>query len=268
MIIKPVVLIVIFWALALWGGFDMVRGTRKMRAARKYKDALFAWSEHPLPSFKYDTPAWAAISIHGMSVVLIGLIVLINLMTRSLNPVASSFLMMLILVVIISIVGQICGSLLFYPVALALAGDRYVAISMEGILWAGNLVPWTAFSYFSLDREKNIIRLWSASLRGTIAFMLLPPQELTSDVVDILQSHLPSENKISPPSIVELYFLPIAMIIGCVPIVITAFFMLQWPLEITLIVNGVLVYLLVILGGPVLLRSLLGKSTRPATIES
>jgi hypothetical protein len=266
MIIKPV-LIVVFWSLAIWGAFDMVRGARKMRAPRKYKDAVFAWTEHPLSSFKYDRISWAAISIHAVSVISIGLIEFLSLTLRPFNAVASSFIMLIILVGIIAMAGQIWGSLVFYPVALALAGDRYIAISTEGILWAGNLIPWSAFNRYSLDPEKNIIRLWSASLRGTPAFMLTPPGEYASGVIDILQSHLPGENMISPPSVVEQYLLPIAMAVICIPVVITACFMLQLPLEITLIVNGILMYLLMIVGGPVLLRSLLGKKLQPAAIE-
>jgi hypothetical protein len=266
MIIKPV-LIVVFWSLAIWGAFDMVRGARKMRAPRKYKDAVFAWSERPLSSFNYDRLSWVAISIHGVSVILIGLIEIFSLTMRPFNAIASSFIMMLVLVGIISIVGQIWGSLLFYPIALALAGDRYIAISTEGILWAGNLIPWSAFCCFRLDPETNMIRLWSASLRGTPAFMLNPPKEYVSGLLEIFQSHLPGDNTISPPGFVEQYILPITMAIACIPIVIAAGFMLQLPLEITLIVNGILMYLLMIFGGPVLLRSLLGKNTQPAAVE-
>jgi hypothetical protein len=152
-------------------------------------------------------------------------------------------------------------------VALALAGDRYIAISTEGILWAGNLIPWNAFCCYRLDPEKNMIQLWSASLRGTPAFMLTPPKEYASGIIDILQSHLPGENIVSPPGAVEQYLLPITMAVACIPVVIAACFMLQLPLEITLIVNGILMYLLMIVGGPVLLRSLLGTNTHPAAVE-
>jgi hypothetical protein len=265
MILKSL-LIVVFWSLAIYGAFDMVRGARKMRTARKYKDSAFAWSEHPLSSFKYDPVSWVAISMHGISVVLIGLIEFLSLMMRPFSALASSFLIMLILLVIISTVGYMWGSILFYPVALARAGDRYLAISTEGVLWAGTLIPWSAFSYFGFDHEKNIIRLWSASLRGTVTFMLAPPKEYVSGIIDILQSQLPGET-MTPPGFAEKYMLPIAMAIGCIPIVIAAYFMSQLPSEITLIVNGILIYVLMIFGGPVLLRSLLGKNTRPAPVE-
>jgi hypothetical protein len=266
MIVKPV-LIAVFWSLALWGAFDMVRGARKMRAPRKYKDALFAWSERPVSSFKYDRISWVAIMIHGTSVVLIGLIVLVSFMTRPFNAIASSFIMMFILVGIMAIVGQICGSLLFYPLALALAGDRYIAIANEGILWAGNLIPWNAFCCFRLDPENNMIQLWSASLRGTPAFMLTPPKEYALGVAEILQTHLPGENMTAPPSLVEQYLLPILMAVVCIPVLVAACFVLQLPLEITLMVDSVLMYLLVIVGGPVLLRSLLGRNMKPAAVE-
>ena len=239
-----------------------------MRAPRRYKDALLAWSERPLSSFKYDRISWVAIMIHGTSVVLIGLIVLVSFMTRPFNAIASSFIMMIVLVGMIAIVGQICGGLLFYPLALSLAGDRYIAISTEGILWAGNLIPWNAFCCFRLDPESNMIQLRSASLRGTPAFMLTPPKEYASGVIDILQRHLPNENMVSPPSLVEQFLLPITMAVVCIPVLIAACFVLQLPLELTLIVNGVLMYLLMIVGGPVLLRSLLGKNTRRAAVEA
>ena len=245
----------------------MVRGARKMRAPRKYKDALFAWRERPLSSFKYDRIAWLAIMIHGTSVVLIGLIMLVSFMTRPFHAIASSFLMMIVLVGIMALVGQIWGSLLFYPLALAMAGDRYIAISSEGILWAGNLIPWNAFSCFRLDPENTMIQLWSASLRGTPAFMLTPPKEYASGVMDILQRHLPNENMISAPGVLEQYLLPIVMAVVCIPVLLAACLVLQLPLEITLIVNGILMYLLMIVGGPVLLRSLLGRNMQPAAVE-
>jgi hypothetical protein len=159
------------------------------------------------------------------------------------------------------------GSMLFQPIATAFAGDRHYALSREGVLYAGNLIPWSAFSHFGYIRETNMIRLWSASLPGTIAFLFAPPEEYTSQIIDILQTHLRNEDLVPPPSFIEQCIFPILMTASCIVVVILIYLIWQISSDLTFIVNAVLMYALMILGGPVLLRSLLGKNIQSATIE-
>jgi hypothetical protein len=261
------VLMLEFWSLVIYGAFNMIRGARKIRSARRYKDFTFAWSERPLSSFKHDTISWIAISIHWISLVVIGLIEFFVLVNLRPFPLAASSLVPFILMAITPMVGFLWGSMLFQPVATLFAGNRHYALSTEGILWAGHLVPWNAFSHFSLDREKYMIRLWSASLRGTIALLFAPPDEHVLRIAGILQSHLPNEDSLSSPSLLAQCAFPSIMAASCMLIVAIAYFLMKLPLEITFIANAILMYVLTILGGPVLLRSLLGKNLRPAVME-
>lgn len=265
MIIKTILMLE-FWLLAIYGAFHMLRGARKMRAARNYKDSVFAWSERPFSSTKHDTIAWIATSIHWLTVVLIGLMEFFILVNPSFPLTAFSVLTFLLITITPS-VGYMWGSVLFQPIATSFAGNRHYALSKEGVLYAGSLIPWSAFSHFGFVPEKNMIRLWSASLPGTVAFLFAPPEEYTSQIIDILQTHLRNEDLVPPPSFIEQCIFPILMTASCIVFVILIYLIWQISSDLTFIVNAILMYALMILGGPVLLRSLLGKNVQPAPIE-
>jgi hypothetical protein len=265
MIIKTILMLE-FWLLAMYGAFSMLRGARKMRAARKYKDVIFAWSERPISSATHDTIAWIGTSIHWLTIVLIGLIEFFILVNRSFSPNAFS-LFTLLLITITPSVGHMWGSLVFQPIATYFAGNRHYALSMDGVLYAGNLIPWSAFSHFGFVEETKLIRLWSASLPGTIAFQFAPPEEHAAKIIDILQTHLANEAVIPPPNLIQQYLFPAVMTASCILTGVLIYFLRPLPLEITFIANAVLIYVLMLLGGPVLLRFLLGRNMQPAAME-
>jgi hypothetical protein len=265
---KPV-LIVLFWATTIYGAFDAVRGMRKIRSARKYKDCIFAWSEPPVSDIKCDTISWLTTSIHWMTVVMIGLVEFLILVVGSLPLSLSSLWIFPLLGGIVAGIGYMWGTVVFHPIALYLAGNRNYAITNEGILFAGNLIPWSAFTHFSFDRENNLIRLWSSSFYGVVALMFSPPTEHLAKVVDSLQSHLPNENAVSTPNLMWQLAFPLIMAVGCgIPVFITIPSTLLLSPEIALIVNGILIYILMLLGGKGLLWALFGGKMRPATVES
>lgn len=266
--IKPV-LIVLFFVLAIYGAFDVIKRARQMRAPRRYKDFMFAWSERPVSDIQYDTISWLATSVHWIAVVVIGLIEILILVVRPLPMSASSFLFFPILGGVISGVAYMWGTTVFHPIAMYLAGNRNHAIADEGILFAGNLIPWNAFTHFSFDRENSIIRLWSSSVRGVVALMFAPPAEHLTKVMGILQSHIPNENMMSTPGLIWQWAFPLAMVAGCcIPVLIAIPSTLLLPAEIALIINGVLIYALMLLGGQVLLWALFGRKMRPAAVEA
>jgi hypothetical protein len=84
-------LTIIFLLLAVYGAFDATKRARDMRAARKYKDSIFVWSERPVSDLRYDTLAWIATSIHWITTVVIGLFELLTLVIFPLPRVPSSF---------------------------------------------------------------------------------------------------------------------------------------------------------------------------------
>jgi hypothetical protein len=266
MIIKTILLLE-FFALTIFGAFQMLRGARKMRAARNYKDSILAWVEQPFSSARYETIAWIATSIHWLTVVLIGWIEIQILVNPSFSPNPFS-LFGLLLITITSSVGYIWGSMLFQPIATSFAGDRHYALSNDGLLYAGSLIPWDAFSHFGYVPETKMIRLWSASLPGTIAFQFAPPEDYSSRVIDILQTHLRSEPVVPAPSFVEQCLFPTGMAVSCIMALTLVYFIRPLPLEITFVGNAVLMYVLMLLGGSVLLRLLVGKNIQPAASES
>jgi hypothetical protein len=268
--IEKITLMILFCSFTIYGCVDRVKNLRKMRAVRNYRDVLFAWSEHPVSSFKYDTISWVAISIHWGSVVVIGVLEFLLLVNLYLHKVENHLLPFSVFVIIsgvVSGVGYLWGSVFIHPIARLLGGDRHNAISAEGVLFSGNLILWNAFSHFSFDDKKNIIRLWSAASRGVVSLIYSPPKEHVVKVVSILQTHLATEHMISPPSFVEQCGFPLVMAVGCISIVVLALIFLQLSAALAIILNGILMYLLMLLGGPVLLKSLFGGKTKPAIVE-
>lgn len=268
--IEKIIPMILFCFFTIYGCIDRVRIVRKMRVVRNYRDMLFAWSEHPVSSFKYDTISWVAVSIHWVGVVVIGILeflLLANLYSYKVENHLLSFGVLVIISGVVSGVGYLWGSVFFHPIATLLGGDCHRAISAEGVLYSGNLILWNAFSHFSFDDKKNIIRLWSAASRGVVSLIYSPPKEHVVKVVSILQIHLATENMISPPSFVEQCGFPLAMAVGCISIVVLALIFLQLSAALAIILNGILIYLLMLLGGPVLWKSLFGGKTRPAIVE-
>jgi hypothetical protein len=159
------------------------------------------------------------------------------------------------------------GTVLFYPVSTFLGGERYVAIANEGVMWAGNMIPWSAIGHIQFDQEHNIIRLWSSTSPGMIVFIFAPPAGDILKIVGFLQSHIADENLITPLPFLRRYTFPLAMTVGCISILAIAFVFLQLPSEVALITNSILMFALMLLGGPALLRSLFGKKIKPAMME-
>ena len=268
--IEKIIPAILFCFFTIYGCVDRVRIVRKMRGVRNYKDMLFGWREHPVSSFKYDTISWVAISIHWVSILIIGILeflLLVNLYSHKVENRLLSFGIFVIISGVVSGVGYLLGSVLCHPIAILLSGDRYQAISAEGVMYSGNLILWSAFSHFSFDNKKNIIRLWSAASRSVVSLIYSPSKEHTVKVLSILQLHLATENMVSPPSFVEKCVFPLAMVVGCMSIVVLAIIFFQLSAALAVILNGIFMYLLMLLGGPLLWKSLFGGKTEPAIVE-
>lgn len=266
--ISKTILLVEFGFMVLYGGVEVIRQARKMRAPRKYKDEIFAWSEHPVSSFKYDTLSQIAISIHWIAVVLIGLIELLALIVHPFSVGGYSFLAFFVMIAVVPIVGYMWGHNLVQPISLALAGDRHYAIAETGILWAGQSIPWDAFTHFVFDRENNMIRLWSSSFHGMLSFLFAPPSEYLSKILELLQSHLPNETTVPTPSLMRQWSFPLIMAaVSGIAVLIALLSVLFLSTEVALIVNGFLMYALMVVGGRLLIRAIMGKKMQPAVLE-
>lgn len=267
MIFKPV-LILLFWALAIYGMFDVIRRTRKMRAPRKYKEFIFAWRERSVSGFQADTVSWLATSIHWIVAFIVGLVEFFTLAVRPWSADPPSFLSITLIGGFIGGIGYTWGGLLFTPIGLSVAGNRHCALSAEGVLYADNLIPWSAFSHFSVDQENSIIHLWSSSFRGGVGFVFTPPAEHFTKIVGLLHNYLPDENMVSAPGPLWQWTFPLVVAAGCcIPFLIAVPLTFLLSTEMALIVNGILLYALMMLGGPALLWALFGRKMRPAAVE-
>lgn len=260
--------LLLFFSMAIYGAFDMVRRARGMRAERKYKDAVFAWRERPYLSIKYDPLAWLTVSIHWLTGIAIGLLQVLLLVVLPYAASTFSIFTFSIIVLIAAIVGYQWGEMLFHPAGLFLAGDRHYAIGEEGILMGGCLIPWTAFTHFAFDSITGIVRLWSASCPGATAFMFSPGEPDLPKILELLQSHLPGEDRVSRPSLITQWALPLAMGTICGVLLLAAVILTyKAPVHIGLISNALLMFVLMLVGGQILLRSILGKNIPPAAVE-
>jgi hypothetical protein len=265
--ISKILLSILFWSFAIYGAIERVRSMRKLRVPQSYTDSIFDWSEYPISSFKYDTLSWLATSIHWVTIVLLGLFQYIQFFMNPLSVHEVTFISLPFEVLMggfMSLTGFWLGSTLFHPIAGFLGGNRHYAISVDGILWAGYIVPWSAISHFSFDHEKGMIRLWSSSLRGTVLFQFIPAEENVQRIIDILGTYLPDENKVSDPGFLQQCVFPILMAIACMSVAVVAYAVVQLVPDFFPVANIIFLYVLMLVGGPALIRSLFGRTLKPA----
>jgi hypothetical protein len=269
---KAWLLLLIFGLLAFYGGRSILSGVRQFRLARKYKDELISWAEPPGVSFKYDLPSWLAINIHRFALVVIGLIMLPTMLSLPADRVSlpglsgsPALLSAPLLYAALSLAGFAWGYSLFGPIAAAIGGDHHYAISPEGILLSNQLLPWSAFAHYQTDADGKVIYLSSDFMPGAMGFVLAPPD--AADVLKltaILQAHL-SASDVSA-GVFTRYAFPAVMLLACTPFVVVACLLYLAPSGIGLIVDTFLMWVLLWLGGLLIMRLVYGGRARPATM--
>lgn len=254
-----------FCLTAIYGAFKRLRGLRALRAARKYKEALLTWGRHPISSFRHDTLSWITESIYWITVAGIGGMQLFVLIAYPLHPPDPIWIVISFFTILFS--GYLWGGETFHPITDFFGGDSHPALSTEGLLYADSLYLWSAFSHFSFDAEKNIVRLWSSHLHGAVTFAFELPPEIASQVVEVLKTHLPHKNDASFASFLDQCVFPAIMGIFCAPFWILEFLSLQVSAEFAVLANGLFMCALMYIGGPVLIWLLWSKHIRPAPVE-
>ena len=266
-------LLICFGLSTVYGFFWNVRNIRKIRAPRKYKNAILAWAQRPHSRLQYELNSWIATSIHWAAIITLGLVVFLMLVLHPLTEIAipgltkptAAVLAMPILGASVAGIGFIWGQSLFGPIAEFMGGDSHVALDAEGMLYAGQLFPWSTFSHFSFDVEQTVVQIWSASFPGVVGFVLLPPSpEYMSKLVGILQIHLPTA---ASPSFFMKCAFPAFMAGISILFVAFAFLMLSLPIAIALIVNSLLIYAPIFFGGKLIMRFVFGGKAQPAPVE-
>ncbi len=171
-----------------------------------------------------------------------------------------------ILSMCVAFMGIQWGQSIFWPFAELIAGDSHYAISDDGILYGDLLFLWSGFSHFSMYHGQPVIKLWSASLPATVAFTLVPAtNEDGLKISGILQKHLEYSMDYSPGFIQGATF-P-ALMAGISALFISlAMLTFKLPTGIALILNTVIIYLLILIGGKLLMRLIFGGKTLPAPL--
>ena len=273
--IRVIVLLIVFVAMAIYGGYTAVTSIRKIRRPRTYAGALFYWSQHPGAAGGNDLAGRLAINIHRLALVIIGLLAVLNLVLRGqttffpLDP--SAFWAMvaeLLLYAGMAFIGTLWGLSIFGPFAEARGGDHHYALSDAGLLIAGQVLPWKAFSHFSLSSDGTAIGIWSASLPGSAGMVTVPafPGDLQK-LSDLLRRYLPFLHGYIPGTARRFAF-PALMAALSVPFVACAGLLFLAPAGVALLGQCLLMWTLAVLGGRVIMRLIYGGEAQPAPMEA
>jgi hypothetical protein len=223
---------------------------------------LNQWWEKPLPAWKYEPHASAAILIHTLSVLVLGFLALSAASNPGIvnNPLYANDTIMMALVWFVEygsilIVGYLLGSLLIgFPLIVFRKTPVAVAITEKGMAFGRNLLPWRWFSHFAIDRDAGILRLFSAFSPDLPSMTLKLPEPVPLVELDgTLQGFLP----VHPPESSRAwyqtkYLLLPAMLLACLAIVAAGWLASRLSRELSLFAITLLTTLLVFLGGRIL----------------
>lgn len=261
---------------AVLGAFTSIRSLRRIRQSRDYAGATLTWYEEPLSDFKYERANWLATFSLAMTVAVVGLLTILQLA----NPVApipylprpSPQLLALIYAITggsSAYIGMFWGLNIVQPVAHAIGGRAFYALSDDGLLFAGMLFPWNSFDRATHHPTENLVRLWSALSPSTTSFTLspLPPQSVSA-LLAALPSTLRHPTQLHDSPTGSQWTFPAKIIALCILDIL-----LSWTLYASLgwlgvIANGILLFLFLRLSTKMLFRYSSGGKHRPAPVQS
>ncbi len=263
----------VFGGCAIWGFVNVLWRTRQVRAPHPYAGTLYTWSEPAGSSIRDDFPTWLAINIHRGTSILLGFVALLVLIFRPAEdfalpqaPLPVSFLIGPLLVGLVALIGFFWGFMVGGPLADAMGGERHYAVSDQGVLAHGKVWPWDAATHLSVNRERGAIRVWSASLPGTIAFSFHPPADGWDSLLAVLRSHLPERD--GPGQRTERYGFALRMAVLCAPFLAAALIIVYLlPAAGALMALALLMWAVLSLGSSFIMRRIYGGKSRPAAVE-
>jgi hypothetical protein len=192
------ILIILFIVFMLIAGFRVSHMLARVRHDGRPSNALYQWSELPLPSWKYEPFSMAAIVIHIIaSLLLAGAALATASRPTSFDTILfSNDVTMFILLWIVdggslSLIGYLVGSLATFPLASLRKEPLSYAIIEEGIVHGNTLLPWRLFSHFTVDRKDGIIRLYSAFAPNLPSVVSKPTATLIDEISRWLCKYLP-----------------------------------------------------------------------------
>jgi hypothetical protein len=255
----PMFLFILFMVGIMAGAFYAYRLIVASRKASHRSDALHAWSEKPLRSWKYEPCATSAILIHTLTALMLGFLALGSLSNQGIltNPFLANDASMIVLVWFIQcgsilVVGYQLGPLLIaFPLIMLRSTPVAAAITQTGMVIGQNFLPWRWFSHFSVDSEKGIFRLYSAFAPDLPSLTLklpgsIPLAELDETLRGFLALRPSGGNRVWYQS--KFLLLP-TMLMACLLVVVPGWLASHLSLELALFVFALLASFLTYLGG-------------------
>ena len=257
----PKLLLFLFWVTALAGGFRTVRRLITSRRSDTPLNAMHAWTEVSLPSWKYEPFSVAAILIHLLAISVLSFTAL----NATTNPsdfndtgvLSSTNIVIMVWIAeggSISLVGYMLGSLAAFPVASLIKIPVINAITRDGVVHGRTLMPWVWFSHFSIDRNSGLLRLYSAYTPDMPCFVSNPSESVPLDALKkTLQEYLPanSANGNRPWYRTKHLLIP-TMILVCLPFVAAGCLASRLSRELALFAITLLTAILSVLGGQII----------------
>jgi hypothetical protein len=255
--------IVVFLGAAGYGALRSQIQLRRIMAKRDYEDIIFEWFDSLPEGPTNEGLIWFAPLIHFLVVSWIALMASLSIPHQaltldpsSLSRLVASFPHNFLAACSISLIAFLWGSILpINPFCNPFLKEGYYAISSQGLLYGGQLFPWSRFTHFTVDYVRGVSRLFSATSPGLIIFALLPVEPGDrSKLEEILSQHLPTAPPKPSPGSWSKWLL-LAITVGAAIIVVLGSWVLL-PRSNLFALPGaaILTYLYVVLGGRIMMR--------------
>lgn len=184
---------------AIIGVISGARGLRTLRRGAPLH-AEITWQQDPLSPWKYETPSMLSISLHTLGLICITLLILLSV-DRSPLFYTFSFRFSYLLLSVLALF-----AVLFTPYATGVAAAYHFAqswispinygIRADGMCHGAAFISWKSFSHYEVGPDDGLISLYSSYSPTLRTWILNPPAEAFTGVLDIIQKNLPS----NPPA--------------------------------------------------------------------
>lgn len=197
-------------------GFGL--GWRAIKRGRRLADcsgSLLHWAEQPASAWRENWAGALFITLHDAGILVVGLLFLLDRTWRTgshklflldatpymPSAVRAEFQQDLFGVVIVGLglVAALCGSLLAFPFATRWIRPISVCMFPEGLVRGPYLWPWSAYSYFSTDPGRHLIRFYPPQARQMACMTWQPAeQDIYDQAVAIIGQYLPQTSPEDP----------------------------------------------------------------------
>jgi hypothetical protein len=233
------------------------------------EDDLLRWKERSVSAWKQDWTSAFFITLHSLSVIVLGILFLLDVVQREGKYTLFPFdvtdglgqLLSWVVIAALGLVWFLCGSLLAYPFATRLIQPISMSIVSDGAIRGQYFSPWHFYSHFSTEAACRLIRLYSRRTPEIARAAWQPPTEsIFKQVVGLIGEHLPQEPPVKLP--LSWYQRRIAFLgwlfILTVPLVVIGLLLYISTWRWTWMYYPVATYLIFILGGVIIQKYQVG----------